>query len=299
MLYNLFGYTKIMSQIDKLIDTTPRQLMYKKYRKLIKCEILQEFDSNHPCVFVLSTGRVGTQTMAELFRLDRGVFSYHEPMPKLYGLSKLSYENSDVQVQKILHEAFLVSRRVLLNTSLSCLKGYIETSPQVTFLAPYIMNAIPNVKFIHLVRDPRKVVLSGIRRNWYNGNPFDEGRIVPHPNSTIGKNWHLYSLLQKNLWLWFETNQWILNFSSTLSEDRLLMIHSEDIFSTNEDIIKKVFSFIDSPTPPMKKILHVLSKKFNAQQTGVCSTPPNWSEVIPHEMRNDLNKMLEVLGYKI
>ena len=41
-------------------------------------------------------------------------------------------------------------------------KKYIEVGPHVTFL-PYIINSIfPNSKFIHLVRKPEKVIISGI-----------------------------------------------------------------------------------------------------------------------------------------
>lgn len=70
----------------------------------ITCEEkLHEFNDKNVCMFVLSTGRVGTATLAALLGMAKNVFTYHEPRPLLYGLSKFSYEYSDnADVSKVL-----------------------------------------------------------------------------------------------------------------------------------------------------------------------------------------------------
>lgn len=291
----------LISQIGKTIfDHSPRELLHYLYRKILKHRQLHCFDDRHPCVFVLSTGRVGTQTLASLFQLAPNVLSYHEPMPSLYGLSKLSYEyTDDILARKVLREAFLSLREERISYSLARGKGYVETSPQATFLAPVILEALPNVRFIHVVRDPRYVVRSGMRRQWYDSNPADGTRIVPRADSVICLQWKGYNAFQKNLWLWAETNRWILNFSSGLSAYRILLIRSEDVFAAHEETIRNLYAFIGVPVPSRRKIMGVLSKKLNAQVRGTFQEPSGWTK----EMRTNLTAIAgdtaNVLGYEL
>ena len=97
----------MVTSLHKLIDYSPRQLYYVLRRKILGQQRLQRFDDQHPCVFFLSTGRVGTQTFASLLRLADNVFAYHEPRPNLYGLSRTSYLYlNDKCCYKVLREAF-------------------------------------------------------------------------------------------------------------------------------------------------------------------------------------------------
>lgn len=256
-------------RISQLLDFTPRQIYFylqKNFRSAQIFELEQgftQFRSNTPCLFVLSTGRVGTQTLSDLFKIAPNIFVHHEPKPNLYRLSSLAYKHSEnwQQDRDVWQEAFITARTDLLNYSLYCHRGYVETSPQTTFLAPIILQAIPNVQFIHVVRDPRYVVRSGMRRKWYEGHPGDRTRIVPHPESEAGQKWETYTSFQKNIWLWTETNRWIMGFLSTIPKDQQLTIHSEDIFGAEPEIIEKIFTFIGAPIPTQQKVLGVLKKK--------------------------------------
>jgi len=289
----------LRSNFDKLVNHSPRELLYYLRRKVVRREKLPEFNDKRVCVFVLSTGRVGTATLAALLGLAKNAFTYHEPEPLLYGLSKLSYEYSDnTNVSKVLQEAFYVARQELMKRSLDCGMGYIESSPQATFLAPFIQKVVPDVRFIHLVREPRDVVRSGMRRKWYEGHGADKTRIIPHPDSSTGREWESYSAFKKNLWLWNETNSWILKFTSSVPAERILLLHSEDVFGASEEALRKLFTFVGSSLPPGRKIAHVLGKKLNQQKTGTFPESEVWS----HEMQCDLLKIAgrtaESLGYK-
>jgi hypothetical protein len=291
----------LVSEIGTLVfDHSPRELLHYLYRKVLRHKRLRDFDDRHPCVFVLSTGRAGTKTLASLFNLAPNILSYHEPMPSLYELSKLSYEcGDDSMARKVLREAFLSVREERMTYSLARGKGYVETSPQATFLAPVILEAIPNVRFVHIVRDPRYVVRSAMRRQWYNSNPADNTRIAPRPDSPVGPRWEGYNAFQKNLWLWAETNQWIINFSSGLPNDRVLLVRSEDLFAAHEETIASLYAFILSPLPSRRKITGVLGKKLNAQSSGTFPEPSGWAA----EMRADLTAIAgttaNLLGYEI
>ena len=270
--------------IDKFKRKSICQIYFYLRRKILDHSRLKTFDDEHRCVFVLSTGRVGTQTLASLLRLGREVYAYHEPKPYLYALSKLSYQYwTNPAALEILNEAFLIARHKKLDYALSCDKGYVETSPQVTFLAPAILAAVPSVRFIHLVRDPRNVVRSCMRRHWYDGSSYDKTRISPHPDSLVGQQWRDYDVFQKNLWLWTETNRWILDFSMDLRE-RVLLIQAESIFNASKKTLEDLFDFVGIAMPSEWKIQRVLYKKLNAQKRGTFPQISEWSA----EMYSDL-----------
>ena len=280
----------IQSWSRVLLDRSPRQNWATIRQKVLNNKInrIESFDGAHPCIFVLSTGRTGTQTLSALLSLAANVFVYHEPRPKLYGLSKLSYEHCKHEFElKVLQEAFLTARRDLLDYSLSCGKGYVETSPQATFLASAIREAVPNARFIHLIRDPRYVVRSGVRRRWYGGHSADKTRIGPLANSDAANQWDNYNLFQKNLWLWTETNRWILQFAEDIPSENMLRIHSEDVYSAHQPTVEKLFSFVNASIPSTKKVAHILRKKLNSQYEGAFPKPTDWSL----EMNNDLLKI--------
>lgn len=82
----------IIGYLQKLYDSTSRQVIHYFQRKLLKQIRKDSFNSlKTPCVFVLSTGRVGSKTLSALIGPAANVFAYHEPEPNLYGLSKLAY----------------------------------------------------------------------------------------------------------------------------------------------------------------------------------------------------------------
>ncbi|MBU61164.1 MAG: hypothetical protein CMI26_01525 [Opitutae bacterium] len=291
-----------------LIDRSPRQLYQYVRLKLKKktllnygdTDLLKKFDEKRPCVFVLSTGRTGTQTLARLLNLVDNVFAYHEPSPQLTGISKLSYEHSDNDlVSEVILETFFSLRMELLTDALSFEKGYIETSPEGSFLAPIILKAVPNVKFIHVVRDPRYVVRSAMRRNWYSGNPDDRNRIICRTKSPMGENWETLDSFQKNVWLWAETNRWICDFTSSLPQNRKLLIRSEDIFNTRDEEMDKLFSFLGSSLPPHRKISSIIGKKLNRQESGSFPKVADWSDCMHTHMRKIAGGMAEDFGYKV
>jgi len=290
-----------MRNVSKfLLDQSPRQAWRFLARKLLFRKPLKTFDEEHPCVFVLSTGRTGTETIAALFTLSGNVISLHEPSPKLYEMSRLAYEYpAEPSTRTLLAASFRSLRSELLNTSLAYGLGYVESSPQVTFLAPAILEAFPMCLFIHLMRDPRDVVRSGMRRKWYAGHPGDATRIVPGPGSEHAKRWNEYSPFQKNLWLWAETNRWILEFTSGLSPERGLLVRSEDVFSGDEKTLHDLYQFIGSPLPHSRKISRLLGRKLNAQVAGDFPPAALWSAGQKNDLFNIAGGMAKRLGYEL
>lgn len=251
-----------------------------------------------PCVFVLSTGRVGTQTLAALAYLARTVLAYHEPHPLLYGLSQQAYlQKSSLAIKQILTEAFIAVRQDLLMYSLHCELGYVETSPQVTFLGPLINQLLPHARFIHLIRNPGDFIRSGMRRNWYSGSPHDRTRIYPRMDTDCYAKWPALTPFQKNVWLWTETNRWVADFGKTVSPERWLCIRSEDLFSGNFDTLERFFAFLVQEIPSEKKVRRILGQQLNKQKIGEFPLPAEWSKEMISQFRELAGDMPQRLGY--
>ena len=152
---------KVINKIYTIWINSPAESFDKLRTKIYQKKRTMNF-SECSYVFFLSTGRVGTKTIAALLSIADSYDVYHEPRPLLYNLSKISYATPiTTHSIKLINEAFLIARKNIINLALIKKKGYIETSPQVTFLAPFLAESFPNSKFIHLIRNPYDVFVQG------------------------------------------------------------------------------------------------------------------------------------------
>lgn len=232
-----------------------------------------------PPTWCLSTGRVGTQTLAALGELAAGTRAVHEPAPHLFGLGQIAFQWCGEQaprnpaardalragVEACRPEAELAGRR------------YLETSPQVTFVAPFLLELYPESRFLHVVRHPREVIRSGMRRRWYDGHPYDRWRIQPRPGSEAAARWEHWSAFEKNLWNWQATNEWIADFLDTVPADRWLRLPSDRLFEGDPVALAALFDFLQAPLPTAAARQAVLGQVLNAQKTGSFPASGDWS----------------------
>lgn len=283
-----------------LLDRTPRQLFHFLLRRARGQARCVQFDERYPALFVLSTGRTGTETLAALLDLVPTLAAHHEPSPLLYALSCTAYRfGGQPATDAVLEEAFLTARRELLAGALGTGRGYVETSPQLTFLAPAIHAALPGARFIHLVRDPRNVVRSAMRRRWYDGNPHDGTRITPQSGTAAHALWGSFSAFQKNLWLWHETNRWLLTILRSLPLEQTLQLHSEALFAADGQALSRLFRFAGAEMPPTRNIERVLGKQLNAQQGGSFPPPADWDSEMVEQLHAIAGETATALGYAL
>lgn len=192
-------------------------------------------------LFVLSTGRAGTQYLTNLFNELPGFHAEHEPQPELLYTSRWAYEHQGETA--LLEAAFLAARYELLRNAYLADLRYVETNNRLSFLAAGIARCLPKAKFIHLVRHPEAFVRSGLQRRWYaNDHLTDEGRLQ------LPDALHHRQTEEKIAWLWNETNMQIAAFGETIGPERFLEIQSEQLFQEMA-VNKALFSFIDCAFP--------------------------------------------------
>jgi hypothetical protein len=242
-------------------------------------------------VFVLSTGRVGTETLAALLQGAAGLDAWHEPDPLLYRLSHLAYQNP--LATDVVAEGFLLARRQAIANSESRGLRYVETSPQVTFLGCAIAQVLPSSKFVHLVRHPADVVRSAMRRSWFAGHACDQTRIT----SSDKNDWARLTAFEKNAWLWSETNRWIMSFGDLLGPDRFHRIRSEDMYAGDPHALQELWGFIGAGAPSLKHVRNILRKRLNEQRSGFFPRRSEWPEEMNASLSLTCAEVASRLGY--
>jgi hypothetical protein len=193
------------------------------------------------CVFVLSTGRVGTMQLTALLDISPEVLAFHEPSPVLLKAGADAYLEG-CECEKWEHYVH-AARDELIAFANHQKKIYVEANNRLTFLAKALANTYPSSKFIHLHRHPFEVIRSGMRRNWYNGDSLDYTRLRPRPGDPLEDSWNMLSPLEKNAWNWSRTNDESRKFIQSLPDSRGFELRSDDIFNADLERIEKSQEF--------------------------------------------------------
>jgi hypothetical protein len=235
------------------------------------------------CCFVLSTGRCGTDLLTRILEKHPMLEAQHQPKPELIYLSKIAYLEVN-QNKENWRAAALHARYDLLEDCFMRGIIYVETNNRITFYAPYLAELFPRSRFIHLIRDPRDFVRSGLRRGYYTGVKTDIGRIVPRVDSPVADKWLTISQISKIAWLWNETNAFIENFKDEISNERVMTVFAEDLF-TNVSVSESIYNFIGITPPSRQWLAKRISKPTNIQKIGDISSYIKWTEIEKNQLR--------------
>ncbi len=252
-------------------------------------------------VFVLSTGRCGTQTVSALAELIPDASSHHEPEPKLIEASYLYFMHLCSDASSDFWQQLLgINRDELIRQAVRSEKVYFETNNRMALLSDLLVSYYPKAKFIHLVRHPCDFVRSGMRRKYYADHPWDFVRIAPQQEEPAYTGWKENSQLEKCSWLWARTNSHIDRVLDAVSEERRLFVRSEDIFNNAGGTVQNVLSFIsDRHRPDPKKIENVLGMKLNQQARGIYPAWKNWPAEEIRIVRQHCGDLMKKYGYDI
>jgi glycosyltransferase involved in cell wall biosynthesis len=242
--------------------------------------------------FVLSTGRCGTKTLAQLLDSAPNGRVWHHPKPYLINETLQAYHN---RIDKVTE--FWKARSSIINRTWA--EGLIhgETDHNMTPFCDIIKEEIPASKFVVLVRDPRDFVQSGMRRNYYHGHPWDSGRLRPPAGIAEWDRWHAMDQFEKICWLWRETYEYILKAAQKIAPERVFILRFEDLIA---DFVKtaELFDFLGLTDFHQTGYEKTISKKLNAQQTGDFPTPENWTEDLHETLWKECGELAMTFGYR-
>ena len=276
-----------------------RRIFGKKQKNVDLFETRRSFEDMTP-VFILSTGRCGTKWIDEIISTDESVVSLHHPIPVMRSQARICYNydfnkasNSEKQ---LLREMFLGGREELFNQALKVNKNLIFTDSRQTFFAEVIRDIFPKAKFVHLHRNPGQVIKSGMERDWYDAeNSSELNRIKPDQGDFHFDKWSEYDLIQKNSWLWNETNKWILNFLETVPSNQQFTLSFNKWNSTN---LSEMFQFCGASISE-SLIQKRRNARVNVQKTAKFKKFEEWAEADKEKVRSICGDTSSKLGYSI
>jgi hypothetical protein len=183
-------------------------------------------------VFFLSTGRAGTMWFSEVMKKDREVKVLHRPSPdfavqnvKAYKfLDQTEFDNETLY--EWFSEIYLAGRENYLRYAYKTNRRLIETNNSITFFAYALAELFPKAKFVHLVRPPKKYIVSGLKRGYYSDHPQEMRRIIPNESQP---EWAEYSREEKIAWLWTETNRFARHFGMKVGEQRFKQFYFDTL----------------------------------------------------------------------
>ena len=214
--------------------------------------------------FIVSSGRSGTAMLHKALSAVDGVEIHHEYMVNLVqplgvrrylGLADAS-EGLKLLTQTHFAAAF---------HSDAALWG--DSSNKLSWLIPELAELLPRAKFVHLVRDGRKVVSSYFHKlgdECYDDRScaalqahYDDPARCPAPppekkywwpvprhTSASARAFRNYSQFERMAWHWAEVNSVILDSLGALAPDRQLFLRLEDLI-VSPPLVRELCEFLN------------------------------------------------------
>lgn len=250
------------------------------------------------CVFVLSTGRTGTETLARLLSCHPAIDAHHEPSPTLLPERQAAFAEVYQRPGHFL-AIFRRARRLPITHSFLRGKVYAETSARLTFFAPVICNALPRARFVYIHRHPAEVVRSGMRRRWYDGHPADRWRIVPPPGSVESQQWSDWSTFEKVCWYWKAYNRFALDFLARHGHARVFVLPFVAFARRDTSTFARLFEFLGVEPLSEQTMVQVLTQRFNRQEAGEFPEPDRWDAWMRQRLIQICQSEMAELGYSM
>ena len=182
-------------------------------------------------VFLPSTGRSGTTTMARLLSRHPEIRCYHERRRQLI---RLSTELAHGIVDEATASAELDAIYVWSGVYRSLVYG--ESDHRLFNLLGLLDRLLPESRFVWLIRDGRDVVASTLARGWYGGEfrstTWGEYRLRGDACGDVSSaEWAAMTPFEKNCWYWAFVNRRIGAQLAELAADRWMALRLEDLAS--------------------------------------------------------------------
>jgi hypothetical protein len=249
---------------------------------------------NTRALFVLSTGRTGTTTLARLLNLSSEIEAFHQPQPELLKARQAARWEIHAEPGKYRH-IFVRARGTPLFQAVRKGRMYAETSARLTFFAPVIADLLPKARFLFIHRDPVGLIRSGMKRGWYVDHPADYARVRPVKGEPFFDRWETMSPFEKVCWYWNVYNDFALRFCQHVDSSRVLIVQASNLFDGTA--VPEIFDLLDCRKPADKDIDRVLKKKLNAQQEGSFPEAEEWSPSMHDTLWSVAGDTMEQLGY--
>lgn len=210
--------------------------------------------------FIVSSGRSGTQMLEKLLGSYNNIEMHHE------------YKCNDIQPLAVKYSLQIID----INDTLSILENVYseavsktdkefwgDSSNKLSWLIPMLDKLFPNAKFIHLIRDGRKVVSSFFNKlgnecyddlstkalqDWVDNpktikEPPNEKKYWWNVATATNDKFRSYNQFQRICYHWNSINETIQKDLQNIEKDRKMFIKLEDLVS-NESKLNELITFL-------------------------------------------------------
>lgn len=251
-------------------------------------------------ILIISTGRTGTIFLARLFAdLYPVAASYHER-----GNSRPIQILTNLHFSHLLPKSGLKAAWKLLKAKEleTCNKDFhIDANNFLYGLAALAPELYPNLKVLHIVRDPRDYVTSQLNFSRQKRTSFIGNYLVPfwQPNPFLVGELPIrrvfgFSRFQKYCWVWDFKNRVMGQVQDTGTP--YLCVRFEDLFSNQpETVFNKITDFFG--LPPAANIRERFRDPANTSKPTFFPEWRDWSPQQARQLQDLCGKQMQAYGY--
>lgn len=215
-------------------------------------------------IFVVGSGRSGTRMIFKLLSGLSDIEIYHEylcthiqPVAALYYMQQWDKETAKTQIQNLHGAAIHYSKT----------KYWVDCSNKLSWVIEPLLELFPKAKFIHLVRDGRKVANSyfhklpnemyddesvKIMQRWLTApnkspQPPPEKKYwwnIPQSGQPFAGQFPAFNQFQRACYQWVESNRVIMETLEKVPTKQQLFVKLEEL-TTNPKILEIFLNFFD------------------------------------------------------
>lgn len=207
-------------------------------------------------VLFVSTGRCGTQWLADKLRLIHGDLARveHEPLGAEYQSKRFfrAYERRELPAA--------VSRHLDEVEAIVSSRTYIETGwPLFSAVPAFLERFRDRVRLVHLTRHPVPTAISHMVHKTYAGSPRVDGytrlaALSPHCEgvfqSELREAWDRMTPYEKTLFWWTEVNLYAEELGRLYPGTPFHRVRSEDLFTPGSTALRDLCRFMGLPWRP-------------------------------------------------
>jgi hypothetical protein len=216
--------------------------------------------------FIVSSGRSGTAMLHKALSAVAGVEMHHEYMVQI--IQPLAVKNylglvDPAQTAKIIADTYGAAIHH------SQARHWGDSSNKVSWLIPELAETFPDARFVHLVRDGRKVASSYFHKlgdECYDDRStailqahYDAPLLHPAPppekkywwplprhGARDAKRFRSFGQFERICWHWAEVNRLALEELSRLAPERTMFVRLEELRAAPSEV-RALYDFLDMP----------------------------------------------------
>ena len=203
-------------------------------------------------IFVATTGRSGSASLAKILSAGERVKTEHEPWPVMLNIERVATQDTEKYFYDLFHKSKAIN---IMKSSIGC-KHYVETNH--LFIKNFSHLALDTfkhkAKVIHLYRDPISVALSFYRIDSIPGKTSRGKQYLIDPEADDNllnilpflKKYDSDADIYRCLWYWYETEARVKQLKSSYPDITFHKIGTLEL--NNLDSVVKMFSALKIET---------------------------------------------------